>query len=227
MGMGMNLFFWIALVGVLAEFTLNSVANLLNLRSLRLEVPSSLVDVYEPDAYRKSQEYTRVTTRFEVATSVFWLVVLLSFWLAGGFNYVDQVVRGWGYASIVNGLLYLGILLIGYELLMLPISAYATFVIEECFGFNRTTWGTFALDRVKGLALAALLGVPLLAAILAFFEYVGPYAWLYCWTATAILFLVMQFIAPTWILPRFNKFTPMESGELKEAILGYLRQVPF
>jgi STE24 endopeptidase len=100
-------------------------------------------------------------------------------------------------------------------------------VIEERFGFNRTTPRTFLLDRLKGLALAALFGAPLLAAVLSIFEYLGPYAWLYCWAVVAAFSLAVQFIAPTWIMPLFNKFTPMQDGELKDSILGYAGSVDF
>ncbi len=223
----MNTFFFIILVALLLEYVLGVVANLLNLKTLRLELPPALEGVYQPDEYRNSQEYTRAITRFDFVTSTFGLLVLLSFWFAGGFNYLDQMVRAWGFVPIVNGLLYIGILLIAYSLLTLPFSIYATFVIEERFGFNRTTSRTFLLDRVKGLALAVLLGAPLLAVILALFEYTGYYAWLYCWGAVTIFSLVMQFVAPTWIMPLFNKFTPIESGELKEAILNYARSISF
>jgi len=99
--------------------------------------------------------------------------------------------------------------------------------IEERFGFNRATPRTFFLDHVKGLGLALLLGGLLLAGILALFQYIGLYAWLYCWAAVVIFSIAMQYIAPTWIMPLFNKFTPMESGELKEAILRYARSVNF
>ena len=135
----MNTFFFIILVALLLEYVLGVVANLLNLKTLRLELPPALEGVYQPDEYRDSQEYTRVITRFDFVTSTFGLLVLLSFWFAGGFNYLDQMVRAWGFVPIVNGLLYIGILLIAYSLLTLPFSIYATFVIEERFGFNRTT----------------------------------------------------------------------------------------
>ena len=223
----MNPFFVVILVALVLEFVLHLIANLLNLKALKLELPPTLEGVYEPEEYRNSQEYTRANTRFDFMASSLGLLFLLSFWFAGGFNYLDQVIRTWGFVPVVNGLLYIGILLIAYSLLMLPFSIYATFVIEERFGFNRTTPRTFLLDRVKGLALATLLGAPLLAGILVFFEYSGTYAWLYCWIATIIFLVVMQFVAPTWIMPLFNKFTSMESGQLKEAILKYANSVNF
>jgi STE24 endopeptidase len=206
---------------------LHLVANLLNLKALKFELPPALEGVYKAEDYRNSQEYTRVNTRFDIIESAFMLCLLLAFWFAGGFNYFDQFVRGWDFPFLVNGLVYIGILLLAYSLLGLPFSIYSTFVIEERFGFNRTTRRTFLLDHLKGLGLAVLLGGSLLAGVLLLFEYAGLYAWLYCWAAATIFLLVMQFIAPTWIMPLFNKFTPMEPGELKEAILSYASSVNF
>jgi len=222
-----NPFFVIILVALVLDFVLRLIASLLNLKALKLELPPTLEGVYNPEDYRNSQEYTRESTRFDLVASTFQLLLLLSFWFAGGFNYLDQVVRAWGFVPLVSGLLYIGILLVAYSLLTLPFSVYATFVIEERFGFNRTTPRTFLMDRVKGLALAVLLGAPLLAGILSFFEYSGLYAWLYCWLIITIFSLVVQFVAPTWIMPLFNKFTPLEPGKLKETILNYARSVNF
>jgi STE24 endopeptidase len=223
----MNEFSIIILVALVLEFALELVANLLNLKALKLELPTTLEGVYKAEDYRKSQEYIRATTRFGLVGSTFTLLLLLSFWFSGGFNWFDQVIRAWDFVPVVSGLLYIGILLLAYSLLMLPFSIYSTFVIEDHFGFNKTTPRTFFLDQIKGLSLAVLLGGPLLAGILVLFEYAGSYAWLYCWAAVTLFLLAIQYIAPTWIMPLFNKFTPMESGELKEAILRYARSVNF
>lgn len=223
----MNSFFFIILFVLVLEYILGIVSNLLNLKALKLEPPTTLKGVYKPDEYKKSQMYTRTITRFNLVTSTFCLLVLLIFWFAGGFNLLDQIVRSWGFISIVNGLLYIGIILLGYNLLMLPFSIYTTFVIEERFNFNRTTLRTFMLDRIKGLCLVVLIGTPLLASILALFEYAVDYAWLYCWIAVTVFSLILQFIIPKWIMPLFNKFTPLESGELKDAILDYANSVDF
>jgi STE24 endopeptidase len=223
----MNVFAIIILAALILEFALQLVTNLLNVKALKLELPPTVQGIYQAEEYRKSQEYLRATTRFGLVGSAFTLFVLLAFWFSGGFNYFDQVVRYWGFAPIVSGLLYIGILFLAYGILTLPFSIYGTFVIEERFGFNRTTPRTFFLDLVKGFSLSLLLGVPLLAAILALFEYAGSYAWLYCWAAAVVFSLVMQYVTPTWIMPLFNEFTPMESGELKEFILRYARSVNF
>jgi STE24 endopeptidase len=223
----MNPFLIAILAALFIEFSLTITSELLNLKVLKGELPPELEGIYKPDEYRNSQAYTRVNTRFDLITGTFRLAVLLAFWFAGGFDLLDQVVRSWGFGPIVNGLLYTGILLFGYSLLMLPFAIYSTFVIEEKFGFNRTTVRTFILDHLKGMALSVLLGAPLLAGILSLFEYAGSFAWLYCWAVIILYSLIVQFVAPTWIMPLFNKFTPMEQGELREAIMNYAGSVEF
>ena len=221
----MNIFAIIILAALVLELALDITGSLLNLNALKLELPPVLQGIYKPEDYRKSQEYIRATTRFGFVGSGFTLVILLAFWFSGGFNWFDRVVRAWGFIPLVNGLFYIGILLFVYSLLTLPFSIYGIFVIEERFGFNRTTPSTFLLDQVKGFGLSLILGGPLLAGILALFQYAGLYAWLYCWAVVVIFFLATQYVAPTLIMPLFNKFTPMEPGELKEAILTYARTV--
>ena len=223
----MNAFLVFILTALAIEYALGLVANLLNLRALRPEPPAGFHEVYEPDEYRRSQEYTRATTRFGFVSDTFSLVLLLAFWFLGGFSYLDEIVRDWGLHSIPTGLIYIGILVVAYTLVSLPFSIYSTFVVEERFGFNKTTPRTFVLDLGKGLALAVVLGGPLLAGVLAFFEFAGSLAWLYCWIAVTLFMLGVQFVAPTWIMPLFNKFTPMETGELRDAIFGYARSVDF
>jgi STE24 endopeptidase len=130
-------------------------------------------------------------------------------------------------SEIWNGLIYIGILIILRGIISLPFSIYATFVIEARFGFNKTTVRTFILDIVKAVLLGIILGGPLLAGVLYFFQYAGPLAWLYCWLVVTVFSLVIQFIAPTWIMPLFNKFTPLEQGELREAIMTYAQNVHY
>ncbi|UCG54614.1 MAG: M48 family metallopeptidase [Dehalococcoidia bacterium] len=223
----MNIISTIIVAALVFEFALQLIANLLNLKSLRLEPPPELKGIYKTDEYRKSQQYLRTTTRFGLLVSSFSLILILAFWFLGGFNWLDQFIRTLNLNPLINGLLYVGILLIAQSILSLPFSLYRTFVIEERFGFNRTTPRTFILDRLKSLVLLILLGGSLLTGILALFQYAGTFAWIYCWVAVVMFSLLMQYIAPTWIMPLFNKFIPMQAGELKEAILKYARSVKF
>lgn len=222
-----NPFFLVILIALLVEYTAGVLVNLLNTRSLGAELPPTLSGLYKPEDYRRCQEYTRANTRLHIVLSTFSLVVLLAFWFSGGFNHLDQSIRSLGLHHISNGLLYIGTLITGDSLIRLPFSIYRMFVIEERYGFNRTTRRTFVIDILKSAALAALIGTPLLAAILALFEYAGRYAWIYCWGAVTLFSLFLQYVAPTWIMPLFNKFTPLEPGELKEAIVSYARSVDF
>jgi len=222
-----NIFSFVIITTLLLGFILGTLADALNLRALKQDIPARLTGLYKPEEYRKSQQYTRSRTRFGFITGVFGLVVTLVFWFSGGFDFLDQIVRSWSFGAIISGLLYIGILAFAYELLTLPFAIYATFVIEERFGFNRTTPGTFIKDLLKGLGLSITLGTPLLAGVLTLFEYAGSYAWLYCWLAVTVFTLVIQVIAPVWLMLLFNKFIPMEPGELKDAIENYARSVGY
>jgi STE24 endopeptidase len=223
----LNLFSIIILSALIIDYALKLIAGLLNLRRLHLEVPEGLRGVYNPEDYRRSQEYTKTDTRFSFITATFNLLLILVFWFSGGFNIIDEAIRGWGLPVIVTGLLYIGILLVGFEILNLPFNIYHTFVIEQRFGFNRTRPVLFLTDLLKEAILGVLLGGPVLAGALALFEYSGTYAWLYVWVAAFLFSISVQYFTPIWIMPLFNKFTPMADGELKSAILNYAGSANF
>jgi STE24 endopeptidase len=223
----MNTIAIIILAAIIFDYGLNALADYLNLTMLRNDLPEAFRGVYDSDRYRKSQQYLKVNTRFGWITATFDVAVILIFWFAKGFPLLDEWVRSFNFGPVITGLIYMAVLLVFKGVLSLPFSLYATFVIEERFGFNQTTWTTFVMDLAKGLLLAVLLGAPLLAGILAFFVHAGTNAWWYCWIAVTLYMLGVQFIAPTWIMPLFNKFTPLEAGELKSAILSYAGSINF
>jgi STE24 endopeptidase len=223
----MNFIAFIILIALVFELVLNGIADYLNLDMLKDDLPRDFEGIYDPERYRKSQDYLKVNTRFGWITAMFNLVVLLLFWFGKGFPLLDDWVRSFNFGPIIGGLTYAAILMLVKALVSLPFSIYHTFAIEERFGFNQTAWSTFLLDLLKGLGLAILMGTPLLAGILAFFEYAGSNAWWFCWIAVTLYMLGVQFIAPTWIMPLFNKFTPLEVGELKSAILSYADSIKF
>ncbi len=223
----MNVYGLIILATLLLDYTLNLIADVLNLRALRPELPPEFEGVYDAEAYRQSQAYTRAQTRFGWVSSTVLLTATLAFWFAGGFQALDTAVRYLGYGPVWGGLVYIGVLMLGRALLALPFRLYATFVLEARFGFNRTTPLTFVTDLLKGLGLAIVLGGPLLAGVLAFLTYAGAYAWLYCWTVTTLFSVVLQIVAPAWILPLFNTFQPLPPGDLRDALLDYARRVRF
>ena len=223
----MNLIAIIILLAIFIDLIVNGLADYFNLKMLRKDLPDSFQGIYEPERYQRSQDYLRVNTRFGWVTSALNIILILIFWFGRGFPLLDQWVRSWNQGPIITGLMYIGILMLAMTILSLPFSVYATFVIEERFGFNKTSWSTFVKDKIKGLILALLLGGPLLAAVLAFFEHTGSNAWWICWIAVTLYSLVVQFVAPTWIMPLFNKFTPLAEGELRDAIMTYARSIKF
>jgi STE24 endopeptidase len=223
----MNLFGILILFTLLATFLIRLVADLLNLRAASPTIPEGFRDVYEQDAYRSSQEYLKANTLFSLVDSSVDLILLLVFWFAGGFNRLDLFIRGWGFDPVVTGVLFTGSLLLLQGIIGLPFSIYHTFVLEERFGFNKTTPGIFATDLLKTLLLGVAIGGPVTALVFWFFQYAGPQAWLLAWVGMVTFSLILQYVAPTWIMPMFNKFVPLEDGELRQAIMKYAADVRF
>ena len=217
----MNVYLVIIIAALLGRYLLELVTDILNVRHVRTELPDEFRDVFDEDRYRKSQQYLRDTTRFGVVEDTVVTAVVLAFLLAGGFNALDGLVRRLTSWPIPAGLLFGGVLVVASRLLALPFTLYDTFVIEERYGFNRTTPRTFVLDLLKACLLLALIGGPVFAAILWFFQWAGSMAWLYCWAALSVFQVILVFLAPYVILPLFNKFVPMQDGELRRAVEGY------
>jgi len=223
----MNGYLIFILAVLLGSYILDQIVRYLNLKSLSSDLPEEFVGHYDGDKYAKSQQYSREGSRFGVIVETFDIILIVGFILWGGFNWIDNVARSLGWSAIPTGLLFVGILGIGSQLLHLPFSIYSTFVIEEKYGFNLTTAKTFVLDLLKGLLLTIIIGGAVLALILWFFVETGELAWLYVWVALTIFQIFMMFIAPVVIMPIFNKFTPLEDGELKDAILQYTAKQDF
>ncbi len=223
----MNPYAVVILVALTSEFLLSIISNLLNLRASRTQPPKDLEGLYDKQEYRKSQAYMRESTGLDLVSRAVSLSALLVFWKIGGFNALDVRIRALGFGEIWTGLIYIGTLLLAMGLLSLPFSAYSTFGIESRYGFNRSSVRTFGGDIAKGIGLAIGIGGPLTAGILALFEYAGPAAWVYCWIMASLLTLFVQLVAPTWILPLFNKFEPLESGELRQELEKFAEKARF
>ena len=223
----MNIFGFVVFFTLVITFLVKLVSELLNLKAAGAPLPVEFTGVYDEDAYSKSRDYLRVSTVFSLFGATVDLSVLLLFWFLGGFNLLDHFLRGFGFYPIATGVLYIGLLLLMQSLIDLPFSLYKTFVIEEKFGFNKTTPKVFAADILKTLLLTLLIGTPLLGGVLWFFQETGPMAWVWAWGGITLFSLVLQYVAPTWIMPLFNKFVPLEEGELKSAIMQYADKVRF
>jgi STE24 endopeptidase len=218
------------LLAVLASLLLGAGWSLflewLNLKSLAPVAPAGLADVHDPEAYRRSQEYARAKGGWDMAAEGASTLATVAFILAGGFPFVDGLAR-FGQNEIVTGLAFFTLLFAASEMLGLPFSIYRTFVLEARFGFNTTSVRTFAADRLKGYALGAALGLPLLAAVLWFFSELGARAWVWCWLAASLFSLAVTYLAPTLIMPLFNTFTPIAEGELRDRLEALARRAGF
>lgn len=223
----MNLYLLVILVIIGGNYLLDAIIETLNVQHVSTELPEEFIGYYDAEKYQQAQNYLKENTRFGIIADSLFTPVTVAFILFGGFNYVDQLARSCNLGSIPTGLIFSGILLFVSQLLHLPFSAYATFVIEEKYGFNRTTLKTFILDILKGWLLTAVIGGPVFSIVLWFFEKTGTWAWLYCWAAVTGIQLFLTFIAPVVIMPLFNKFVPLEEGELKTAIESYARSRGF
>lgn len=216
------------LIGILViNFIIDKVLDSLNAKHFDDEIPQQLNDVYDEEEYKKSQAYKKTNHRFGNLTSFFSIALTLGFFFFDGFEFVDNIARSYTDNSILIALIFFGIIMMASDILTMPFSYYRVFVIEERFGFNKTTRKTFFLDKIKGWLMSAILGGGILALIIWFYEFTGKHFWLYAWGLVALFSIFMNMFYSKLIVPLFNKQTPLEEGELKDAITEYAQKVGF
>jgi len=199
----------------------------LNAKHFNDPIPDELNDVFDVEEYQKSQAYKRTNYRFGILTSTVSLALTLGFLFLGGFEWVDQIVRSITEAPILMALLFFGIIMIGNDIITLPFSYYSTFVIEEKFGFNKTTPKLFFSDKVKGWLMMTVIGGGILGVIIWFFQLAGTNFWIYAWALVAIFTIFMNLFYSKLVVPLFNKQKPLEQGNLKTKIKAYAKHVGF
>ena len=220
-------YYLIIIFALAVEYLLSTVSSILDMGNIVEEVPADFQDVYDREKYARSQSYLRDRTRFGIFSSTFSLLLILVVIHTGLFGVLDQFVRVQTIQPILAGLLFFGIIFIIQDIISLPFSIYSTFVIEEKFEFNRTTPKTFVIDKLKGYALTVILGSAVIVPILFFFERFGPRGWWIAWGLVTLFMIAVQPLFVHVIAPLFNKFTPLEEGELRLAIEEYSEKVKF
>lgn len=216
------------IIGILViNFLLDSFLDYLNAKHFKDELPPELNDVYDEEEYAKSQDYKATNQKFSNLTSLFSLVITLLFFFLDGFKYVNDIARDFSDNSILIALVFFGIIMLASDIITTPFSYYKTFVIEERFGFNKTTRKTFVLDKLKGWMMLIVLGGGILSLIVWFYETTGEQFWLYAWGLVAIFSIFMNMFYSKLIVPLFNKQTPLEDGDLKDNISKYATSVGF
>ena len=225
--MNPNTIFYIIIAILLIDFIIDKVLDYLNVKHFNDPVPDELYDVYDTVEYEESQTYKKTNSRFSSFTSIFFLLVTLAFFFLDGFEYVDTLARSISAHEVVVALIFFGMIMLGSDLLSIPFSYYSTFVIEEKFGFNKTTKRTFFLDRIKGWLLSIVLGGGILALILWFYQLTGKNFWWYAWGLVALFTVFMNLFYSRLIVPMFNRQTPLEEGSLKAKIKQYAVKTGF
>ncbi len=222
-----NYVFFIILAILIIGFGLERWLEYLNLKNASATPPPELSDVYEPARYEESQKYKRTNTRFSFVTSSLSLLLVLLMLFLGGFALVNRISYSVSDNYIFVALVFFGILMLGSDLVMMPFSVYDTFVIEEKFGFNKTTPKIFILDKLKSWLVGAIIGGGLLAVIIWLYKLTGKNFWVWAWILVSVFTIFMTMFYSNIIVPLFNKQTPLESGELRDAIEEFARKADF
>lgn len=219
--------FYIIIGILLIEFAVDALLDFLNARKFDDPVPPELENLFDPEEYRKSQSYKKVNFRFGLLSSGSSFLLILVFLIFGGFGWVDGITASISKDPVVQALLFFGILMVGSDLVSTPLTYYHTFVIEEKFGFNKSTPALFFADKLKGWILMLLLGGGILALVLWFYQWAGAFFWIYAWGLIAVFTVFMNLFYSRLIVPLFNKQEPLEAGSLKVRIEAYARKVGF
>ena len=219
--------FFILIAIIIIEFVIDTTLDVLNAKHYGDKLPEPLQDVYDTEEYLKSQAYKKERFKFSMVSSVFSLVLLLAFFFLDGFAFVDELARQYTDHPILIALIFFGIIMLGSDILTTPFSYYSTFVIEEKYGFNKTTLKTFVLDKIMGWFMLIIVGGALLSLIIWFYQWAGSSFWLYAWAVIAVFSVVMNMFYAKLIVPLFNKQTPLEGGSLRQKIEAYASNVGF
>ncbi len=219
--------FYILIGIIIVKFLFDTFIDFLNSKHFNDSLPPELEGIYNEEEYLKSQEYKQANYKFSVVTSTISIIATILFFIFDGFAFVDNLARNFSDNAIVITLIFFGIIIFASDILTLPFSYYATFVIEEKFGFNKTSKKTFVLDKIKGWLMMIFVGGGVLASITWFYQLTTSNFWLYAWALMTVITIFMNLFYSNLIVPIFNKQTPLESGELKNEIENFAKKVGF
>jgi STE24 endopeptidase len=210
-----------------AEFIFEKVLEILNYRKLESFLPERMKGIYDAEKYKKSIAYNKENARFGFFTSSLSFIVVVILIATGFFGMLDSWIRDFVGNPLLASLVFFGSLYIAGDILSTPFAVYDTFVIEEKYGFNKTTPRIFILDKLKGYLLAIILGGGIMLILLVLINRMGENFWIYFWIIISAFTLFMNVFYTTLIVPLFNKLVPLEESDLRGAILNYSRKVKF
>ncbi|MBS2211342.1 M48 family metallopeptidase [Carboxylicivirga mesophila] len=219
--------FYIIIGIVSAQFIFEQWLDYLNHKHVSAVIPKELEGIYNEEQYAKQQNYKKANYSFGLISDVLSFIVMLAMLFLGGFALIHRWVEALSDSVIMQSLLFFAIIGLGSSIISLPFSIYGTFVIEERFGFNKTTPITFVLDLIKSMLLSVAIGGPLMALVIWLYTIAGDSFWLYAWMVISGFTVFMTMFYTSVILPLFNKQTPLEAGELREAIEAFSNKAGF
>ena len=219
--------FWLVLGIVVAEYVWSTILTLLNIQASRQPVPALLADLYDEERYRKQQAYAMTNRKFSLISGAVSTLVTLGIFAFGGFAVFDSIARSASASPVVQALVFWGIFFLISWVISLPFDIYRTFVIEQRYGFNRTTPKLFATDAVKSLLTSLVIMGAVLALCAWIYTLTPRWFWLLAWGAVSLFSLFMQYFYSQLIVPLFNKQMPLPEGELRSAIEAFAARVDF
>ena len=219
--------FFIIVVFLCLDFVLERILESLNSKHMSPVLPDSLKGIYDEKEYSRFQSYKRENGRLDSWSSGVGFVVMIVFLVAGGFGWYNSWVVSLTDSVVWQTILFVVGLSVVSSVLDIPFDYYATFRIEEKYGFNKTTRRVYWLDTVKELFLSLVLGGVLLALVVWFYTWAGTYFWLYAWGAVTLFSVFMAMFYSQLIVPLFNKQTPLQEGSLRDKIQAFAGKVGF
>ncbi len=219
--------FTLMLAFIIGEYVFSRYLGYINSNNWQEKLPNNLKSLYDEAQYAKARSYHQASRKLGLISGVVSLLLVLGMLFFDGFALLDNYLRTFISNPILLALAFFAVLSIASDIIGLPFSLYSNFVIEEKFGFNKMTIGTFISDKIKGYALGAILGGGLFALLIWFYNWAGPTFWIYAWVLMTAVSLFFATFATSIIMPLFNKLTPLEAGELRNGIEGYAKKVQF
>ena len=219
--------YYIIIIIVVLDFALTQYLSYRNRRLMSPDIPLQLEGIYDKTEYAKQQAYQKTNRRFGIFSDFLSFVIILLVLVFQIFGWLDIELREYIVNPIWLTLAFVGVIYAINAILELPFEYYATFNIEEKFGFNKSTRKIFWFDQIKGLLLSLVLGGGILALIVWLFSIFDANFWIYAWMIITVFSLFMTFFYSNLIVPLFNKQTPLEDGELRTAIEGFSQKAGF
>ena len=212
---------------VIFNYLFSTVLDFINGKNWRTEIPPVMKDFYPEDKYLKAKNYSKEKGKVSLISSTLSTLITLLFLVFGGYGWLDDFISLYYDIPFLKSGVFFLVLFILSDFISIPFSCYNTFVIEEKYGFNKTTVKTFVLDKIKGYLLTLIIGGVLLFGAIYIVSLLENGFWVWLWLSLSVIMLLVNMFYADLIVPIFNKLTPLETGSLREKIESYTNKVGY